>query len=59
MKEHTYEKVYSLLRVTTAKEIIANMSCEELQRILIEAKNPYGLEEVRLYKDFNLQVSET
>ena len=46
MKGHTYEKVYRLPKVKTAKEIIANMSCEELQRILIEAKNPYGLEEV-------------
>jgi len=46
MKEHLYEKTYRLPKIMTAKEIITNMSCEELQRILIEAKDPYGLEKI-------------
>jgi len=46
MKEHTYEKIYKLPRYLTAKDIITSMSCEELQRVLIEAKDQYGLEKI-------------
>ena len=54
MKGHTYEKVYELPRIITAKEIIEKMSCEELQRILVEAKDPYRLEELLGFTRFSI-----
>ena len=46
MKEHVYEKVYTLPRVITAKEIIGNLSCEELKELLVRAGSPYELEKI-------------
>ena len=54
MNELVYERVYSLPRILTAKEIIGNMSCEELKEVLVKAGNPYKLEELLGFTRFSI-----